>query len=286
MYALTAVFLWSTVASAFKLSLRYLDSIQLLLYASFFSLVVLLIVLVFQRKIPLLFSYSKKTYLSLFLLGLVNPFAYYLVLFRAYELLPAQEAQPLNYTWALTLSYLSVFILKHRLNSYDIVAGLICYSGVFIISTHGDILNCTFSNLTGVFLALFSTLLWAIYWLYNTKLHVDPVVGLFFNFAAGLPFILLWALYFSNPFEVNVYGLLGALYVGVFEMGITFVLWLNAMKYSVKTSHIANMIFISPFLSLWFISFILGEKILVSTFVGLLFIIIGLLLQQKGKKEA
>ena len=33
-HAMVAVLLWSTVASAFKLSLRYLDCAQLLLYSS------------------------------------------------------------------------------------------------------------------------------------------------------------------------------------------------------------------------------------------------------------
>ena len=284
-YGLLAVFLWSTVASAFKISLKYFDAIQLLFYASLFSFFVLLLIIVFQNKVKLLFSYPKKIYLYLAILGFINPFSYYLVLFRAYELLPAQEAQPLNYTWALTMTYLSVFLLKYHLKFYDFLAGIICYVGVFIISTHGDILNFSFTNTQGVMLALFSTLLWSIYWIYNTKLNIDPVVGLFFNFAVGLPFIFIWALLFSNPFDINMYGLLGSMYVGLFEMGITFILWLQAMRLSENTSKTANLIFISPFLSLLFISLIVGEEILFSTFIGLFFIIIGLILQQQKRKN-
>jgi len=280
LFGLSAVLLWSTVASAFKLTLRYFDPIQLLLYASIFSLLVLTIVVVVQQKVTLLISYSTKEYLMLGVLGLINPFVYYLVLFQAYALLPAQEAQPLNYTWALTLSYLSLFILKHSLRLKDIVAGIVCYCGVIIILTHGDFFNVSFSNTTGVILALFSTILWALYWLYNAKLNVDPVVGLFINFAVGIPFIFVWAVLFSDPFAINAYGILGSLYVGVFEMGLTFVLWLRAMKLSTNASQVANLIFISPFISLLLISLIVGETILFSTFVGLVFIIIGLLIQQ------
>jgi len=271
----------TTVASAFKISLQYFDAVQLLLYASLVSFMVLFIVLIIQKKIQLIFSYPKRTYVCLGILGIINPFAYYLILFRAYELLPAQEAQPLNYTWALTMTYLSIVILKQPLKFYDFLAGIICYVGVFIILSHGDIFNISLTNINGVFLALFSTLLWSIYWIYNTKLHIDPVIGLFINFMVGIPFIFIWALFFSDPFAINLYGLLGATYVGIFEMGITFVFWLRAMKLSHNTSQIANLIFISPFLSLLFISLIVGEKILFSTFIGLIFIIIGLLLQQK-----
>lgn len=282
-FALSAVLLWSTVASAFKLTLAYFDALQLLLYASCFSLYVFFIVLGYQKKFYLLFSYSKKIYFQLALLGLINPFMYYLILFRAYELLPAQEVQPINYTWALTLTYLSVVILKQKVSLYDFLAGVMCYFGVLIISTHGDLWNFSFSNFTGVVLALFSTVLWSLYWLYNTKLHVDPLVGLFINFLFGVPAILFYALVTSHPLTFNYYGFLGSVYVGVFEMGITFVLWLQAMKLSTNTAKIANLIFISPFLSLFFISFFVGETILVSTFIGLIFIIMGLLIQQKKK---
>ena len=47
----------------------------------------------------------------------------------------------------------------------------------------------------------------------------------------------------------------------------------------------SNLIFISPFLSLVFIYFILGEVILPSTYVGLVLIIAGLWLQQKKVKQ-
>ncbi|QIR75232.1 DMT family transporter [Sulfurospirillum diekertiae] len=283
-FAISAVLLWSTVASAFKLSLAYFDALNLLLYASFFSLCVFSCAMGYQRKFYILFLYSKKTYFKLALLGLINPFIYYLVLFHAYELLPAQEAQPINYTWALTLTYLSVFILKQKISVYDFLAGLICYFGVLIISTHGDLWGFSFYSLTGVFLALFSTVLWSLYWIYNTKLHVDPLVGLFINFLFGVPAILFYALITSHPLVFNIHGFLGSAYVGIFEMGITFILWLQAMKLSTNTAKIANLIFISPFLSLVFISIFVGEVILFSTYIGLIFIIIGLLLQQRVKK--
>ena len=284
-FALLAVLLWSTVASAFKLTLAHLNALQLLLSASFFSLCVFFLAMIYQKKIPLLLTYSKKTYMQLALLGLINPFSYYLILFRAYELLPAQEAQPINYTWALTLTYLSVFILKQKISLYDVIAGILCYCGVLIISTHGDLWNVSFSSPKGVFLALFSTVLWSLYWIYTTKLHVDPLVGLFVNFLFGVPAIFIYALLTSDPLVFDLYGVLGSLYIGVFEMGITFILWLQAMRLSTNTAKIANLIFISPFLSLLFISLLVGETILFSTFMGLVLIILGLLIQQKAKKE-
>jgi len=49
-YAVSAVLLWSTVASAFKISLLYLDVWQLLFISSLTATLFLLIILVLQKK--------------------------------------------------------------------------------------------------------------------------------------------------------------------------------------------------------------------------------------------
>ncbi|ADG93457.1 protein of unknown function DUF6 transmembrane [Arcobacter nitrofigilis DSM 7299] len=282
-YALISVFLWSTVATAFKVSLSYLSPEELVLYASTTSLIVLFVVLVIQKKLNLVIPHIKNNSLLIIVLGGINPFLYYLVLFKAYDLLPAQEAQSINYTWALMLSLLSVPFLKHKLRFYDIIAGIICYFGVLIIATKGAPFSLTFSNKEGLVLALLSTVLWSLYWIFSTKSKADSTVSLFCNFLFSFPMIIIYFI-FTQPLELpNLPGLLGAVYVGLFEMGITFLFWLKAMQSTTNTSQIANLIFISPFLSLVFIHFILGEAILLSTIVGLILIIFGLIFQQKSK---
>lgn len=284
LYGLATVLLWSTVASAFKLSLRHLDYAQLLLYASAVSTLVLGLVVWLQGKGGLLWNGGHRAWGRSLLLGLCNPLAYYLVLFAAYQRLPAQEAQPLNYTWALTLTLLSIPLLNQRPGWHDALAGLICYSGVLVISTRGDVLGMRFSDPTGVALALGSTVLWALYWIFNTRDDRDPVVRLFLNFALALPFVFLYCLWQSSPWPVPAEGLWGAAYVGVFEMGVAFVLWQQALRYAEHAAQVGNLIFISPFLSLAFIYFLVGEEILPSTLVGLLLVVGGLVLQQVGAR--
>jgi len=52
------------------------------------------------------------------------------------------------------------------------------------------------------------------------------------------------------------------------------------MKLTDNTARISNLIFLSPFLSLIFIHFLLGEDILPSTFIGLILIVAGLFCQR------
>ena len=221
-----------------------------------------------------------NNYKLVFTLGLINPFLYYLVLFKAYDLLPAQEAQAINYTWALMLAFLSVIFLKQKLTLKDILAGIICYFGVLIISTKGEPFSLNFSNIDGVLLALLSTVLWSMYWIINTKQKADPIVGLFSNFLVSLPIIIIYFLITQPLVLPDIKGILAASYVGLFEMGITFFFWLKAMQSATSTAKIANLIFISPFISLIFIYFIVGEQIYISTILGLTTIILGLILQQ------
>ncbi len=279
-FALGAVLAWSTVASAFKLTLRYLTPVELLVWSSVVSTLTLGAALLVQGKLSRLSGLSRRDVLQSVPLALLNPFLYYLILFKAYDLLPAQEAQPLNYTWAIVLAFLSIPLLKQKIRALDFAAAFICYAGVVVISTHGDVTGLNFSNPLGVALALGSTVIWALYWIYNTRSSRDPTVGLFLNFAFSLPpIIAVWLL--IGPVHLpSVPGLLGAVYIGVFEMGLTFLLWLNALKLTDNTATVGNLIFISPFLSLVFIRFLVGETILPSSIAGLVLIVTGLLVQQ------
>ena len=237
-------------------------------------------VISYQKKFNQVKIHIINNYKLVFTLGLINPFLYYLVLFKAYDLLPAQEAQAINYTWALMLAFLSVIFLKQKLTVKDIFAGIICYFGVLIISTKGEPFSLNFSNIDGVLLALLSTVLWSMYWIINTKQKADPIVGLFSNFLVSLPIIIIYFLITQPLVMPDIKGILAASYVGFFEMGITFLFWLKAMQSASSTAKIANLIFISPFISLIFIYFIVGEQIYISTLIGLTVIILGLILQQ------
>lgn len=282
-YAICAVLIWSTVASAFKLTLQYLDFLQLLLISAFVSTIVLMVILIIQNKTKNLMRYSLKDYLHSALLGFLNPFLYYILLFKAYSLLPAQEAQPLNYTWPIMLVLLSIPLLNQSVSIKSIIAIFISFFGVLIISTQGDILGFGFTNLYGAFLALSTAVIWAFFWIYNTKDKRDETTKLFLNFAFGLLYIFIATLSYSTIEIPNLNGLLGASYIGFFEMGITFVIWSKALQLSVTTAKVSKFIYLVPFLSLVIVFFALGEKILISTIVGLVFILIGILLEQLKK---
>lgn len=282
-YALLSVLCWSTVGSAFKITLRYATFLELLVYSSFVALCVLFATVIIQKKWKLIRMTTRGDLLHSALLGLLNPFLYYFVLFRAYDLLPAQEAATLNYSWPLALVLLSMPMLKQRITLPSILAILISFTGIVIISTHGDITGFRLSSPIGVVLALGSAILWALFWIFNVKDQREPVIKLFLNFCFGFVYILVIVLIAGKIRVVPWQGLAGSVYVGFLEMGITFVLWMKALTLSSTTAKVTNLIYLSPFMSLIFIHFFVGETIFFSSFVGLVFIVGGITLQRSLK---
>jgi len=283
--ALAAILLWSTVGSAFSLSLRHLNPAQLLLLANITAVLFLGITILIRNKSTFLTSLSAKSLTYSAIMGFLNPFAYYLVLLKAYSMLPAQEAVALNYIWPVVLVLLSIPILKQKITALSIVSMLISFAGTVVIATKGKPWSMEFANPEGTFLALASSIFWALYWLMNMKDKRDSINKLFLNFSFGLLYIVIFASVTGNLIIPSIAGALGAVYIGLFEMGVTFVIWLTALKYAQNTAKVSNLVFLSPFLSLMFISIFVGEKILASTIVGLCLIIGGIVLQQYKQKK-
>lgn len=285
LFAGLAVFFWSTVATSFKLALREYDFIQLIFYASVVTVVLLFTVIVFQKKTSHIFKQTKRQWLYSFLMGAFNPLLYYLVLFKAYSLLPAQVAQPLNMIWPITLALLSVPLLGQKISWISFVALLISFTGVFFISSQGGIDGFRNTNVLGVSLAVGSSVLWSLYWIFNVRDHRDEVVKLFLNFLIGTIYLLpVVALFSSFRIQPGI-GIGAVIYSGIFEVGITYVLWLKAMNLTTSNAKIGNLVFFAPFLSLVFIHFFLKETIFVTTFIGLIFIVSGVLVQQLDRRK-
>lgn len=284
LFAGVAVFFWSTVATAFKLALRALDVFQFIFIASGVSVLVLMLILILQKKTSLFFSQTKKELLHSAALGALNPAVYYLILFKAYSLLPAQVAQPLNMVWPIVLTLLSVPMLHQKIRPVHFIALAISFTGVILISSQGSFAGFRNISIPGVALALLSSVMWSFYWILNVKDQRDEVVKLLTGFIFGFLFLTGAVFLFSDFRFSGGIPFIAAIYTGFFEVGITYVLWLNAMKLSHNNARIGNLVFLAPFISLIFIHLILKETIFITTFIGLVFIVGGIFLQQVKRK--
>ncbi len=245
-----------------------MNPLQLLFYASLTSLIVFGIL--YSREFSLRKENLRSAYLGLLVI------LYYTVLFSAYDRLPAQEAQALNYTWPLMLVLLSIPLLGKRPGARTVLGLSIGFIGALIVATKGNLTGLNFSDPMGVTLGLGSAVIWASYWLLNLRDKRHLVEKTFWNFLFGFAYILAVLAPSGGLAVPSVEGLAGAVYVGLFEMGLTFLLWYRAVEGDMAFA--SNLAYLVPFLSLFFISVVIGERIAPSTVVGLAMIVGGILL--------
>lgn len=286
LFALLAVLFWSTSPTAFKLGLRFTDTWQLLTGATLASTIVLGVLTIAKGRFRTLAGFSIKDLAFSALMGLLNPVAYYLVLFKAYTILPAQIAQPLNMIWPIVLVLLSIPLLGQRISWLSLGTMLLSFSGVVLISIMGGTVSQDPQNRLGILLALSTSVVWALYFIYNTRDRQHPVTRLFLNFIFASAFLLVAGIFRGHPFPNSVEGWSAAIYVGIFEMGITFVLWLMAIRLAPSSDRISNLVYIAPFLNLLLASKVLGEKIYMTTVIGIILLVAGIVIQNITKKDA
>ena len=268
------------MATAFKWSLNYTTPLQLIALASVVSWLFFLVALGITGELKILKSTSSGEITRSLLFGLLNPGIYYLVLFEAYDRLPAQDAMAINYTWGLTLPLISALFTRQWPSGRALALALLSYLGILVIATDGRLMALEFEHPMGVGLALLSTVLWGLAWSLNSLQKLEAIPALFLNFTAAIP--VLWIVIWLDGSMASLtwQSLAAGVYVGLFEMGIAFLLWLNALRMTQNTLQLSSLIFLAPVISLLLITTVLGEAISVATLIGLGLILVGLAAQQ------
>lgn len=285
LYAALAVLLWGTIPTAFKLALSELSIVTMLGITTLVSTAVMLLIVVSSGKLKLLWKMTRRDIMWSALLGLITPVAYYLLLLKAYSLLPGQVAQPINMIWPIILVFFSIPLLHQRIPPRSFIALFISLAGVYIIASQGALFHPGKSDTAGVLLALVSSVLWALYFILNMRDKRDESVKLFTNFLFGSLYMVAIMLASGSFSEtVSLKGAAASAYCGIFEMGITFWLWLRALQLSETTDKVSNLVYFAPFISLLLLHFIIDEPIYYTTPLGLLFIIGSVLFQNRPGK--
>ncbi len=279
-FAAAAVLSWSTVATAFKIALSYLSVFETLLIASATALAIFTVLMTVEKSWGKLRSLSPSTWCLTALMGLINPVAYYLILFESYDHLPAQVAQPINYLWPIALLVMLAIFNKQPIPAKKYIGMLISLVGLTMISLGGKSINGNLSPY-GLALAGASAVLWAVYWMLNDRIKdkVPESISLFLGFLFGMIYLGIGACFVEVDIP-STSALLAGMYVGAFEIGVPFICFGIAIRTTDNPALINQMCYMAPFLSLFFISMVLHEPIMYTTLIGLVLIIAGIVYNQ------
>jgi len=175
-------------------------------------------------------------------------------------------------------------LLRERLTIKKLCSLFISFLGIVVIVTHGRLFALSLTSLQGDILALGGAGVFALFSVLGKKYRYDQVVSVFIYFVTALVFIAPTLVLFSwlkmPSFHVWLWLLLNGLVVN----GISYIFWLKALEYG-DTSVISNALYFTPFLSLVSITLFLGEQILLSSVVGLVIIVVGIVLQSVNLRQ-
>lgn len=277
LFVLLAAFLWGSTSAVGKLLLADLSNLQVLFFTNLFAFLGLFFIVLWQKKRTIILAYSKQDYFTFAWMGFLGTFLYNFFFFSGLELLSAQEATILNYLWPILVVIFAAPILQERMTRRKIFAITCSFFGIVIVITKGDFASMQFGNFLGVLSALFGAVVWGLFSVLGKKQNYEGFTSMMFFYFFGAIFSLIAALLFSNISYLSLNQLAGLIWLGMFVQGLGFVFWFLALKYG-DTAKMSNMIFLTPFLSLVYIYFLIGEKILLSSVIGLIIIILGILI--------
>ena len=275
-----AVVSWSTVATAFKVALQTMSTFEMLFVACATALIIFTAWMLLTGSWHELRLVTPSLFLRFAALGMIAPVMYYLMLFKAYALLPAQIAQPINYIWPILLAVMIAVVEKSPIPKWKYIGMGMSLCGVVVISMGGSAISGDIS-MAGVAIDILAALLWGVYWVINDTLKskVSQVNSLFLTFLFGMIYLFIGNVF--NPIgHLGVRSVMAGAYIGAFEMGVPFICFGIAIRETKNPALINQLCYLAPFLSLFFISIILEEPIVFSTYVGLALIIGGIIFNQ------
>ncbi len=272
------ILLWASIPVVSKKILVEINNFQMLFYSTVLSFLVVGVILLLQKKTQIMKNYRLMDYLVMGFLGFLGTYLYFVLLYGAFTLTAASEGFILAYTWPILVLALAFIILKEKVTLKKVISIFISFFGIVIIVTHGKITSVAFTNIIGDILALSGAFVFALFSVLGKKYNFDKTVSAFIYFCSALIFITLTVSFFSPVNIPSIKILPWLLYNGIFVNGITYIFWFKALEHG-DTEIISNILYLTPFLSLIYISIFLDEKILLSSLLGLIVIVSGIIIQ-------
>ena len=256
---------------------------QVMAVSSVFAALFLFVVNLKKGNLQQVKAFKLRDYLVLFGVGFLGMFLYRMLLFMGVARLLASQAMIVNYLWPIMAVLAGCILLKEKLTARKTIAVLMSFLGVIIVTTGGDLTGLSGSNLAGTVCCAVAAVLYGLFVAINKGLKYDSFVSMMFYNTVAAICAILGTLLSGETLLLTLPQNLGLVWVGVCNTAIGFVAWDLAMK-TADTAKIANIAYITPFLSLVVAYFLLGDPITVWSVGGLAVIVAGIFLQMKDAK--
>jgi len=276
--------LWSFIPIVSKLAQNNLDNYQFLFYSSVFSFLSILIISIYKKSFAEVFTYKLKDYLYIAFVGFLGTYLYYILLYYGYNNANGLEVLIIQYTWPILIVLFSMLFFKEKITMLKLLSLALGFMAVVLVLSKGNIFEISFSNINILFYVFIGAGSFALFSILGSKISLNSTNTVLLYFLTASVFSFFTMMIFSNIIIPSFDDLLYIIINGIFINGITYILWINALKLE-KSSYVAPFAFITPILSLILLVIFFDEEFLFVYIMALALIIISALLNIKKEKE-
>lgn len=280
-YAGISILLWSTTATATKLLLGTLNSMQIMLVSSAVAFVFLLLFNIFKGTLKEVKKYKIADHIQIFAIGTLGIFLYHLFLYLGIDKMDASQAFIINYLWPIMSVLFACIILKEKMTSKKAIAAILSFIGVIIVTANGNLFNIEKNTLLGAFYCIIAAISYGLFTVLNKQKSYNKYLSMMLYYFYAFVISFFYIILTKDGFILSFAQSMGMLWIGIFTTAIPFTAWALALEKG-DTARVSILAYITPFLSLVWTSLLLKE-FNINSIVGLVIIILGILVQFKDK---
>lgn len=283
-FAAASIFCWSTVATVTKLLLNdRISNLQLLWISSLCAFLFLFFVNLFTGKLKQLRAYPPKDILISTLIGLPGTLFYYVFYYFGTSQMPASQAFIINYLWPIMSVLFAALILKERVTFRNVLGIGTSFLGIIVIML-GELGKQSTSFFIGAVSCVLGAVSYGIFTALGKKYAYDKGLSMMESYLATFLLTTVINAVRSQLFFPTLLQWVGISWNGIFTMAIANTLWVLALDKG-KTEKISNLAYITPFLSMVWVSLFLKERLALNSLLGFAIILLGIAIQLKKTRQ-
>ena len=286
--AFAAVVLWGISFVATKAALREMSPVSLIFTRFALGVAVLFLILKLRREslIP-----PRDAWPMLVLMGFIGIFLHQMIQVHGLTLTTAVRTGWLIGLTPIWSALLAAVFLGEGFGPRKILGLLLGTLGALLVITRGELSSAVLAlpATRGDLLVLASTVTWAVY----TILGRDTLKRLGSARATAAAMFVGWAM--MIPFFVSTAGwqeyrhlsstgVIAILFLGIGCSGLGYLFWYAALE-RIEASQVAAFLYVEPLITLLAAMVLLGESVAISTLLGGILVLVGVLTVQTAKSR-
>ena len=276
--AFIAIFFWATAFVLTKVVLKEVDTTTLGVLRYFFASIIVIFILIKQK-----ISLPKLKDILAFVFAGFSGYAGYIVFFNMATLLSSPSTlSVINALAPAITAIVAYFIFNEKIKIIGWISMGISFCGILILT----LWNGTLTVNKGVIYMLIGCVLLSLYNIsqrYLTKKYSSFDVSMYSMLIGGILLVVYSPSSVRNIFSISFNSLILIIYMSVFPSIISYFFWTKAFEIAKHTTEVTSFMFVTPVLATLMGIIILGDIPKLSTLIGGVVIILGMIIFNKTK---